>query len=120
MISTLKDFPHIEVPLFCCGEIVFCNGWQMWSAIHDLLDADPGSELCNGASRTFSSNEGVLHIIGLFNGENSTLAHECAHMAFDICSRVGVDIEQGGANETFCHLVSRLVHFCEQQMKKPE
>ncbi|EFF2366490.1 hypothetical protein F9L31_19480 [Escherichia coli] len=50
----------------------------------------------------------------------STIAHECAHMAFDICSRVGVDVEPGRANETYCYLMSRLVEFCERHIKKPE
>lgn len=74
----------------------------------------------NGASHTMSSENGVLHVIGVFNGKLSTIAHECAHMAFDICSRVGVDVEPGRANETYCYLMSRLVEFCERHIKKPE
>lgn len=54
----------------------------------DVHDSD-----ANGASHTMSSENGVLHVIGVFNGKLSTIAHECAHMAFDICSRVGVDVE---------------------------
>ena len=41
---------------------------------------------------------------GVFNGKaRSTIAHECSSQAFDICpSRVGVDVEPGRANETYC------------------
>lgn len=72
---------------------------------------------CQRASHTMSSENGVLHVIGVFNGKLSTIAHECAHMAFDICSRVGVDVESGRANETYCYLMSRLVEFCERHIK---
>ncbi|HHU7963203.1 TPA: hypothetical protein ACUKG2_004772, partial [Escherichia coli] len=91
-----------------------------WQRLHQKLGVDVHDSDANGASHTMSSENGVLHVIGVFNGKLSTIAHECAHMAFDICSRVGVDVEPGRANETYCYLMSRLVEFCERHIKKPE
>ncbi|MDE9528072.1 hypothetical protein [Xenorhabdus bovienii] len=120
MKKLLKGYPFMRVPLFESGYIVFCHSWRQWEALHAHLDVYSGEEGSNGMSRTVSSESGVLHIIGVFNDKNSTLAHECAHVAFDICHRVGVNVSTGEANETFCYLISRLIEFCEKPIKKPE
>ena len=109
----------MTVPLFECGEVIFCQSWNDWSELHDRINVDGGEHTGNGASHTVSSVKGTLFIIGVFNGSWSTLAHECAHIAFDVCKKVGVTVEPGLPNETFCYLISRLVAFCESEMKKP-
>jgi hypothetical protein len=110
----------MKVPLFECGDVVFCRSWDEWNKLHAGLGADGGQAYGYGASRTLSSESGTIFIIGVFNSKSSTLAHECAHIAFDICKRVGVVVEQGRANETYCYLISSLFDFCDKQMKKPE
>ncbi|MFA8126311.1 hypothetical protein, partial [Escherichia coli] len=116
----IGNVPKMLVPLFESGTIVFCRDFPEWQRLHQKLGVDVHDSDANGASHTMSSENGVLHVIGVFNGKLSTIAHECAHMAFDICSRVGVDVEPGRANETYCYLMSRLVEFCERHIKKPE
>lgn len=116
----LKGYPVMLVPLFESGYIVFCNTWEKWEALHNSLRVCHGEEGSNGMSHTVSSGKGILHIVGVFNGKSSTLAHECTHAAFDICHRVGIDIDTGAANETFCHLVSRLVEFGDRYIRKPD
>lgn len=120
MRKITSGFNTMKVPLFECGEVVFCQNWHEWEILHRRLGVDGGMQFGNGASRSLSSQKGTLFIIGVFNNELSTLAHECAHIAFDICNRAGVVAEPGRANETFCHLVSRLVSFGVSKMKKPE
>ncbi|MCN9006739.1 hypothetical protein MLP03_02570 [Escherichia coli] len=116
----IGNVPKMLVPLFESGTIVLCRDFPEWQRLHQKLGVDVHDSDANGASHTMSSENGVLHVIGVFNGKLSTIAHECAHMAFDICSRVGVDVEPGRANETYCYLMSRLVEFCERHIKKPE
>ena len=116
----IGNVPKMLVPLFESGTIVFCRDFPEWQRLHQKLGVDVHDSDANGASHTMSSENGVLHVIGVFNGKLSTIAHECAHMAFDICSRVGVDVEPGRANETYCYLMSRLVEFSERHIKKPE
>lgn len=116
----LGKLPKMSVPLFESGLVVFCRDFTEWRQLHRRLNIELHDTGSNGASHTLSSELGVLHIIAVFNGKLSTLAHECAHMAFDICSQVGVVVEPGRANETYCYLMSRLVEFCEPHIKKPE
>ncbi len=117
MNKILKQYRHMKIPLFESGYVVYCDSWDNWCSLHEKLGIDSGDSFVNGMSHTVSNNEAVLHIIGVFNGRESTLAHECAHMAFDICHRVGVSVETGAANETFCHLISRLMDFCVKPQK---
>lgn len=113
MKKILRGYPSMRVPLFESGYIVFCDSLDKWVDLHNRLGVYAGDGEANGMSHTVSNDGYVIHIIGLFNGKSSTLAHECAHMAFDICHRVGVNVEAGAENETFCHLVSRMVEFCD-------
>lgn len=116
----LGKLPKMKVPLFETGEVVFCADIDEWMDLHNRIGVDSGSDLTNGASQTLHNKDmGTLHVIGVFNGRTSTLAHECAHIAFDICSNVGVTVQPGEANETYCYLISRLVEFCGKRMKKP-
>lgn len=116
---SLVRAPKIKVPLFESGDVVFCDSIESWNAVHDRLGVDAGEGLTNGASHTLRSGSGTVHIIGVFNGSVSTLAHECSHVAFDICGIVGVTVTPGEANETFCYLISRLVDFGGKWMQKP-
>lgn len=63
-----------------------------------------------------SRNEWLL---GVFTGEPHVLAHECAHVAFRICSLCGVEINPDGSNETYCYLLGRIFRFAEGYVKKP-
>ncbi|WKM72889.1 hypothetical protein Q2T70_03835 [Klebsiella oxytoca] len=111
----------MKVPLFENGSVVFCTSIQEWHELHRGLKVDGGDDLTNGASRTLRhKTHGSLYIIGVFNGKHSTVAHECAHVAFDICSDVGVTVQPGCANETYCYLLSRLVEFCSKRMEKTD
>lgn len=114
---SIGKLPKMTVPLFESGTIVFCSDFSEWHSLHGKLGIDTEDTGSNGLSHTLSSDKGTLHIIAVFNGKLSTLAHECAHMAFDICNRVGVEVEPGRANETYCYLISRLVEFAEPHLK---
>lgn len=117
MRTRTGKLPKMKVPLFESGSVIFCSSIDKWCELHGRLRVDAGDDFTNGASRTLRNKaQGNLYVIGVFNGKQSTLAHECAHMAFDICRDVGVHVQAGEANETYCYLLSRLVDFCGKNM----
>ncbi|HGX1767236.1 TPA: hypothetical protein ACNR26_003897 [Escherichia coli] len=74
----IGNVPKMLVPLFESGTIVFCRDFPEWQRLHQKLGVDVHDSDANGASHTMSSENGVLHVIGVFNGKLSTIAHECA------------------------------------------
>lgn len=46
--------------------------------------------------------------IGVFDGDLSTLAHECTHISFFLLEHVGVDVKPGEPNEAFAYLTGYL------------
>ena len=90
---TLETYQRCSYRSLRAVQLCFVETFQNGNACIKKLGVDVHDSDANGASHTMSSENGVLHVIGVFNGKLSTIAHECAHMAFDICSRVGVDVE---------------------------
>ncbi|MED0071517.1 hypothetical protein RCU53_13340 [Escherichia coli] len=72
----IGNVPKMLVPLFESGTIVFCRDFPEWQRLHQKLGVDVQDSDANGASHTMSSENGVLHVIGVFNGKLSTIAHE--------------------------------------------
>lgn len=50
----------------------------------------------------------LVCVIGVFNGAQNVLVHECAHAAFDILSHVGIPTPTDSANEAFAYLIDYL------------
>jgi hypothetical protein len=50
----------------------------------------------------------VMFLVGVMNGEHSTLVHEISHVTHFLCKYIGIDVEYGGANETFCYIMGAL------------
>ncbi|WP_133141452.1 hypothetical protein [Moraxella caviae] len=69
-----------------------------------------------GGANTFRHTKGGLdiYLLGVFDNKVSTIAHEAAHIAFDICHTVGIEVSTGRANETFCYLLDFLVGFADR------
>lgn len=80
---------------------------------HLSVDAG-GNEMLVGACQQYQNTDTGenLYLIGVFNGEAATLVHECAHATFYCCRDVGVVVDTGAANETYCYLLDRMFsHF---------
>lgn len=113
--------PKMRVPLFECGDIYFCKTKEEWEKVFQFLNlqSDISPEVV-GLATSFKSNAGHrVYLIGVFDQSISTLAHESAHIAFDICHDVGVNVLPENANEIFCYLLTRLVEFGELHIRKP-
>lgn len=107
--------PRYFVPLFNSANIYLCrNKDEFRAAMSNIGTSADGIEMLNGICRHFVNEEAQenIYIIGVFNGSVSTLVHECAHAAFFCCNDVGVQVETGKANETYCYMLDRMFsHF---------
>lgn len=115
----IGTLPYIEVPLFQSGLVYLCQTPDQWEKAHEELGATATMIQRRGAANTFRSLTGGkdIHLLGVFDGTAATLAHEAAHIVFDVCHSVGINVEPGMANETFCYLLDTLVEFGAAYMK---
>lgn len=114
--------PMMPVPLFESGKIYFCSTRGKWKEAHEALGAVAKMLDRRGAANTFRATDGSpdIYLLGVFDHSVATLAHESAHLVFDICEAVGIDVERGRANETFCHLLDKIVEFGSQYLTANE
>lgn len=116
MHEQLTHLPHTTIPLFNSGILYICRTPKEWIDAHNQLNAEPNLLDRVGGANTFKNTQGGLdiHLIGVFDNKPSTIAHEVAHIVFDICHTVGIEVQTGQANETFCYLLDCLVDFVEK------
>lgn len=103
--------PRFFVPLFHCANVYLCRSREEWDKACIHLGVEPGvADALVGCCQQYQNTETNenLYLIGVFNGESATLVHECAHAAFYCCRDVGVTIDTGAANETYCYLLDRM------------
>lgn len=117
--------PRYLIPLFECAHVYLCRSREEWSQACAVLGIGPGSiEMLSGATvpvRNIETGEN-LYLLGVFNGDIATLAHESAHIAFYVCGDAGVPTPAGEANESYCYLLDKifshfLPHFSEGENK---
>ena len=120
-VKFLAQLPSLDIPLFSSGRLHLCLNIKDWKECHSELGAEPQMLDRCGAANTFRHISGGrdVYLLGVFDGRVSTLAHEAAHIVFDICRSVGVEVEAGKANETFCYLLDVIVSFASEHMKEP-
>lgn len=105
--------PSYNIPLFQNACIYLCTSKEEWAQAETSIGIPP-SDLSSslGRCRQFV-NEATgdnVYLIGVFDGSLATLVHECAHATFYCCDDVGVTVDTGKANETYCYLIDRM--FC--------
>ncbi|ECU9162065.1 TPA: hypothetical protein G5T75_003397 [Salmonella enterica] len=114
--------PTLLVPLFECARVYLSTSRDEWYRIYAALGLEPEniSDL-GGCVRLIENTESgdVIILLGVFTGDLHVLAHECAHVAFRICSLCGVEINPDGSNETYCYLLGNIFRFAEEHVKKP-
>lgn len=117
-MNRLEKLPKIAIPLFDCGTVYLCRTRNEWQQAHRSLGAEAQLLDRCGSANTFRSLTGDrdIYLLGIFDNNVATLAHESAHLVFDICETVGVDVERGRANETFCHLLDTIVAFASEYL----
>lgn len=106
----------MTIPLFESGRVYLCATRKDWVRSHEALGARADMTDRRGGANTFKSADGGLdiHLLGVFDQSAATLAHESAHLVFDICDAVGIEVQSGKANEAFCYLLDKIVEFGSQ------
>lgn len=114
--------PKFDVPLFDNSYVLLCRNIEEWTLAHQHFGAKADKLDRCGAANTFRSLSGEkdVHLLAVFDRRFSTLAHESAHIVFDICHLAGVDVEAGKSNETFCYLLDKLFQFAEPYLKSQQ
>lgn len=107
--------PCYLIPLYECATIYFCRSRDEWNQACNAINVEPGCiNFLSGCTARFVSIERQenIYLLGVFNNDTGTLAHECAHLAFYACGDVGVPVIAGEANEPYCYLLDKIfTHF---------
>lgn len=98
------------VPIFG-GTVVLCNTPKQFTDCEMYLTHQNRSDLpLGGVCASMRGSKGDrMYLVGVFDKTIATLAHELAHACFFILGDVGVRVEPGERNETFCYLLSYLL-----------
>lgn len=99
--TTLGIFP---------GTVYLITSEEKWHDTMHYLTAEESVEALGSgrAKAMIDSNGVVIYFIGVFDGSLAALVHECSHVMFYILDYVGVEIDRGAANETFCYGIDKL------------
>ncbi|WP_369606269.1 hypothetical protein [Serratia marcescens] len=103
--------PRYLIPLFECANVYLCTSRDEWNQACTYLGfPDNNVDMLSGATQTYQNAEAQenLYLLGVFNADIATLAHECAHLAFYVCRDTGVTVDTNAANETYCYLLDKL------------
>ena len=103
--------PRFFVPLFHCANVYLCRSKEEWQQAEKALGVSLADvSTFNGMCRQFVNDETGenLYLVGVFDNNAATLVHECAHATFYCCNDVGVTVDTGSANETYCYLLDRM------------
>lgn len=99
--TTLGIFP---------GTVYLITSEEKWhDTMHYLTMEESVETLGSGRAKAMVDGNGVvIYFIGVFDGSLAALVHECSHVMFYILDYVGVEIERGADNETFCYGIDKL------------
>ena len=96
---------RIDVPIYDQVVYVACSR-EKYREMMQWVGQETGDiDLVAGQSRMMQNPSGHTFVaIGVFEGDESVLVHECAHAAFQVLSHVGVDPTERN-NEAYCYLL---------------
>lgn len=101
--------PEFPIPIYN-GKVLLCVTPDEWASVAAVYDGDPDTEACKGLSIQYRTpEEGRIYVVGVFDGTVDTFIHELAHATFFLMGDVGLELEDGGANECFTYLQAWMV-----------
>ncbi|WP_413724665.1 hypothetical protein [Sodalis sp. RH16] len=102
--------PEMRTPLFNCARIVLLRDREQAAKyIKKLTGEEFDFSGYDGFEMERAAKNRRTIMLGVFNDSAATLAHEAGHVAFEICSIVGIPTPNDHTNETFCYLVQRIM-----------
>jgi hypothetical protein len=106
--------------------VVLCNTKKEWLQARAFVlgkDAAPPEHVPAFGACTDLENGRTGHsmqLIGVFDGDPSTLVHELGHAAFNILDAAGIPYKAGPQSEAFCYLQGYLFSELLPHLKKPK
>lgn len=111
--TNAEPVAYLEIPLFpipiYAGRVLLCVTRDEWSSVAHAYDSDPDTDGCKGLAIRHVNEDGRTYVIGVFDGAVDTFVHELAHTVFHLLGDVGIEIEDGGANESFTYVLGWLM-----------
>lgn len=101
----------VHIPLYG-GYVWVARSQAQYNATLEYLDIETDDALpCAGCAQRIVNKRtgGRIYLLGLFEAEPGTLAHEVAHIAFYVFEDVGAAALDGKCNEAYCYLLGWLV-----------
>src|ERR1700744_3872432 len=98
---------RVAVPLFA-GTVHFFTDRAQFMRFYDSFGGS--SKLEDDATGGYASadgTDGIVHMLGVFNGARSTLVHELGHCCMRICEHAGFEPNEA-RGEPFCYLLAGL------------
>ena len=107
--------PCYTIPLFESANVYLAKTREEFIQADKFCGGNIGERpFSTGLASSYENEEDAerIYLIGVFDKQLSTLAHECAHVCFYVCSDVGVTTNPEDANETYCYMLDRMFsHF---------
>jgi hypothetical protein len=95
----------LPIPIYN-GRVLLCVTPDEWASVAAVYDSDPDTAECKGLSiKHYTSEEGRVYVVGVFDGTADTFVHELAHATFQLLGDVGLELEDGAANECFTYVI---------------
>lgn len=99
------EIPVFPIPIYN-GRVLLCVTPDEWASVAAVYDGEPDTEECKGLSiRHYTPEEGRVYVVGVFDRSVDTFVHELAHATFFLLGDVGLELEDGGANECFTYII---------------
>jgi hypothetical protein len=118
MVTVAKKKKHkwpklhnCQIPLFQNAHVHLCTTKEQWQQAYASINAGTADLFgLLGCTQTFHNEETgkLLYLLGVFDGDATTLVHECGHIAFYVCRDVGVPTDAALSSETYCYLLDKL------------
>lgn len=105
----------IQIRPYGC-ELMFTQSRNEFRAERAKYTADPiDLDTIAGCASDFQG--GSFHIVGVFDGEESTLVHELSHVTIKVMHHIGTEINDQTC-EPFCYLLEDLFLQCIGSLKE--
>jgi hypothetical protein len=118
MIKKLIKNSEFDIDVYQKKLHVFWNKEDYLKVSSYTLGYEDSVEDTVGCVQALDNQDGgTQYLIGIFDNNLATLAHESVHVAMNLCNDLGIKVDTDN-QEPFCYLVDYIFRECEK--KKPK
>lgn len=98
---------QMVIPIYS-GTLYYTDSLKKFNSICKKVGSGTLDSSSVGATLKVDADDGAVgYLIGVFDKDDSTLAHEVCHLTFMVLDRAGID-PRDSDNEAFCYLMGWL------------